>query len=59
MELDFQPTFITLRFCLRKAIGSVKMNRNGNMIEEKREKKLTKVVKAAVHGAFFQAFVCY
>lgn len=59
MELDFQSTFIiTLRFCFCKASVSVKMNRNGNMIEGRREKKLSRVVKAAVPGALFQAFTC-
>lgn len=60
MELDFQPMFIiTLRFCFCKSNVSVKTNRNGNGIEERREEKLSKVVKAAIPGALFQAFACY
>lgn len=60
MELDFQPTFaIPLRFCFCKARDSMKMNRNRNMIEERREEMLSTVVKAVVPVGLFQAFSCY
>lgn len=60
MELDFQSTFIiALRFSFCEASVSVKMNANGNMIEERRGKALSRVLKSAVPKALFQAFRYY